>query len=190
MEIAYGVNEHDQLVFANLDWNQFAFENGAPHLEEAHVLGKSLWDFVGDGVTRQLYRGALEQARRGFVIDLTLRCDAPWERRLIQMFISPGIRADIEFRTRLLCSKPRPVQLLLEPTAPRSRKALFLCCWCNRVSLGMAEWLEVEEASERLRLADAKEFPCLEYVTCPCCFAKITAILEGATGVAKFQAEP
>ena len=186
MKIAYGLNEKDALVFVNHAWDLFALENNGAHLQEQHVLGKSLWSFISDGMARKLYRGALQQVRRGFLVDLTLRCDAPWERRLVQLLITPGVRADVEFRTHLLTRKARPVQQLLDPRIPRSAESVFVCCWCNRVATDIASWWEIEEAAEHLKIPKEAPLPCVEHITCPECYHKITEVLEGSTGVVKF----
>lgn len=186
-KISYGIDEADTLVFVDQDWDSFARENDAPELLKEKVVGRNLWDFVTDGVTRALYRGALQQVRRGYSVELTLRCDAPWERRLVVLEVNAGVRADIEFHALQLSTKQRPYQQLLNRNRVNNSSCLFFCCWCNRISSDMGGWFEVEEALERLNLDPLGPLPFLEDVTCPVCYLKTAEILSGSTGIAQFR---
>lgn len=176
-EICYVVDERDQLVSVSRDWSCFAEQNGGPELTAENVTGRSLWDFVEDEATRELYHDVLRRVRSGRSTELTLRCDAPDQRRLIEMIVSRRPDGNVEFTTRLLASKARPRQPLLAKSTPRSGERVLTCSWCNRVHAGTEEWLEVEDASDRLHLAGEAELPRMEHVVCPHCFAKVTEIL-------------
>ena len=55
------------------------------------VVGRRLWDFIEDLETRHIYQLLHERVRtRGGPVRLSLRCDAPEHRRLLELSISPA----------------------------------------------------------------------------------------------------
>jgi hypothetical protein len=151
--------------------------NDGPALISEKVVGQSLWQFIEDEPTREIYRQVLDRVRSGAAAEFTLRCDAPDRRRLIEMTVSGRPEAQVEFRTHLLSAKARPWQPLLASSTPRSNARLLACGWCNRVHVETDEWLEVEEATDRLHLDAEPELARVDHVVCPDCFAKMTEIL-------------
>lgn len=178
MLVAYALDENDRLFAVNEEWSRFAVANDAPELYPQNILGHSIWEYIVDEATRELYRQVLKLVRSGEAVELVLRCDAPGERRLLEMTVRRGTDSDVEFTTRVLCAKPRPEQRLLKRSTPKNRARLRMCCWCNQVDVG--QWMELEEAAPKLGLENAAALPLIEYVTCPRCHAKISGILEAA----------
>jgi len=176
-EISYVIDAKERIVSVSPEWMPFATQNDGPELAPENAKGRSLWDFIEDEPTRELYRHVLERVRSGRAAELILRCDAPDRRRLIEMTVSSQPGGNIEFKTRLLGAKDRPRQPLIAKSTPRSGDRVEVCGWCNRVHAGAETWLEVEEASQRLHLADAPLLPGVKHVVCPECFAKVTEIL-------------
>lgn len=176
-EISYIVDEQDRLLAVSPEWMPFALKNDAAELAPEQVAGRSLWSFIDDESTRELYEAVLAHVRSGPETDLFLRCDAPERRRLIEMIVTRRPDGNVEFRTRLIGSKDRSEQRLLARSTPRTAQHLLLCSWCDRINVDGDEWLEVEEATERLELTDEPELPRLDPVVCPACFAMVTEIL-------------
>jgi len=176
-EISYIIDGNDQIVSVSPEWTRFAVQNDGPELTPENVVGRWLWDFIEDEPTRELYRHVLDRVRSGCATELTLRCDAPGRRRLIEMIVSLRAEGNVEFKTRLLGAKDRPRQPLVAKSTPRNGERVLTCGWCNRVHAGTEEWLEVEEASDRLHLSDEPEQPRAEHVVCPDCFTKVTELL-------------
>jgi len=176
-EIFYLIDAQDRIVSVSPEWTPFAAHNDGPGLTPENVVDRSLWDFIEDDPTRELYQKVLARVRSGRATELTLRCDAPDRRRLIEMRVSPQTEGRVEFRTRLLAARERPQQPLTAKSTPRSGRRVMTCGWCNRVHAGAEEWLEVEEACARLHLAGEPEWPSPDHVVCPECFAKVTEIL-------------
>lgn len=173
-EISYTVGASDRIVSVNANWADFARANNAPEL--LSICGRELWEFMHDEATRFLYRRVVDHVRSGVKVELTLRCDSPDERRLIELTISPGAAGQqIEFRTRLLASKERPHQPLLDRFSPRSRLRLPVCGWCNKVQIHARRWVELDDAGEFA--AAASGFPQVDPVTCPRCLAKVAQVL-------------
>ena len=144
------------------------------------MVGRSLWDFIADDPTRELYEAVLEHVRSGSSTDLVLRCDAPACRRLIELVVSRRANGDVEFRTVLLASKVRSPQRLLAKSTPRTAQHVMVCSWCDLVNVDVEKWFEVEAAMDYLHLTDEPELPMVEPVVCPACYAKVMEILAAS----------
>ncbi len=178
-EIRYTLNDSDEIVAVNDDWDAFATANGAPHLAAGQVLGRSLWEFVTDDTTRLLYRDVLARVRRDRAIRFTFRCDAPDCRRQLEMEVSGAPDGGTTFRVRTLAEETRPPQPLLDPAHPRSAQLLRACGWCKKVDLD-GRWVEVEEAVEAMGLFQHAELPQVTHGICDDCFARMSAAIEEA----------
>src|SRR5262245_62130275 len=86
--LVYWIDRRDVITEVGGAWLAFALANGAPELDSASVVGRRLWDFVGDPTTGQLYRGILARARAGRAARFPFRCDAPASRRLLEMAVT------------------------------------------------------------------------------------------------------
>ena len=177
LEISYIIDAEDRIISVDGEWSRFAAENDGAELLPDKVVGRQLWDFIADEPTQELYRNVLERVRSGKPTELILRCDAPDRRRLIEMCVARRVDGTVAFNVHQLCERSRRWQPLLAKSTPRNTAHVLTCSWCNRVHAGTEEWLEVEEAVDRLELTGEAEFPRMEYVICPDCFAKVTEIL-------------
>ncbi len=157
-DIIYRVNSSDQICFANRPYDEFARANdGEPALSSA-VLNRSLWSFIADPVTEQLYREVLRRVRSGRTIKFTLRCDSPDCRRLMEMEVVAAADQNVTFRTRLLSQESRPPQAMLERHTRTSDHLLRMCSWCCRVNWD-GNWIELEVAARQSGLFEAASPP-------------------------------
>ncbi len=179
-EISYVVDDQDRLVSVCTEWVQFALQNEGEGLTPEQLIGRSLWDFITDDPTRELYEAVLEHVRVGSPTDLVLRCDAPERRRLIEMIVTRRANGNVEFKTVLLASKARTAQRLLAKSTPRTAQHVMVCSWCELVNVDVEKWFEVEAAMEYLHLADESELPRIEPVVCPACYSKVMEILASS----------
>lgn len=180
-EISYVIDAEDRLVKVSREWAGFALKNEGEAILAEHVIGRSLWDFITDDPTRELYQAVLDHVRRGENEEFVLRCDAPERRRLIEMIVTRRPDGNVEFKTLLLASKPRLAQRLLAKSTPRSCRHVMVCSWCDLVNVDVDKWFEVEAAMEYLHLTDELELPGIEPVVCPACYAKVMEILAKST---------
>lgn len=176
-EISYVVDAKDHLVSVSQEWTEFALKNDGCEILPDEIVGRSLWDFITDDPTRELYEAVLEHVRRGEKEDFVLRCDAPERRRLIEMTVTRRPDGNVEFKTVLLASKPRAMQPLFARSTPRNGERVLVCSWCDMVNVDVDKWFEVEAAMEYLHLSDAPDLPRVESVVCPACYAKVMEIL-------------
>ena len=177
-ELSYIIDAQDRLVRVCSQWLEFALKNHGEGLAPDHVEGRSLWDFITDEPTRELYQAVLAHVRSGPTTDLVLRCDAPERRRLIEMIVTLLPDGNVEFRTVLLASKPRAAQRLLDKDTPRTARHVMVCSWCDKVNVDVDKWFEVEAAMEYLHLTGEAELPMIEPVVCPECYARVMEILS------------
>lgn len=166
----YRIDGEDRIISANEDWFRFAEENGAAGLKPDHVLGKSLWGFISDRPTAQIYMMLAEGARvhRKPVV-LPYRCDGPDRRRYMELRLSVGDEREIEFSSRVLHEQCRERVPLLEECVERTSDYLVICSWCKKAKLPGARWLEVEEAVRELQLFHASRLPQLTHGMCQSC---------------------
>lgn len=169
-EFIYRVDAKDRIVFANAAWYDFATENGAAILLPEAVVGVSLWSFVCNAETKQLFAVLLKKVRdSGHSVTLPYRCDGPDCRRFMELKISRETSEEIEFRSRIVRLELRPWVRLLQDQVERNDKLLSMCGWCKKVALRKDHWVEVEEAVNVLQLFDAARLPQITHGICPKC---------------------
>ena len=177
--IQYRVDAADRFVAVNPAWVAEAEADDRRELLPPGILGRSLWDAIGDPTAQHLYTALLERVRAGAgPVSLVFRCDTPVQRRLLRLRISSSARRGIDFEARFLAVRERPPVALLDRAAPRSGALIRICAWCKRVPMPDGRWVEVEEAMDRLDLLDAPALPRLTHGICPACKATLDAALE------------
>jgi hypothetical protein len=175
--VLFRIDRRDDIVFVNDAWTRFALDNEAPELVADFVLGRSLWDFVADATTRQLYAAVLRRVRSGSSVRFPLRCDSPSVRRYLEMSVGPREGATVQFETRLVAAETRPHQVLWKRATPSSTDLLLVCGWCKRVNVS-SEWLEVEDALVHLNAFDHPQTPPVTHGICPRCVDAVLSALR------------
>lgn len=177
--LTYSIDAADRILRVGGEWLAFAEANGGNSLLPPPILGRSLWSMIEDSTTRQVYQALLARVRAGAgPVHFGFRCDAPAERRLLDMRIDGAADGSVEFSTTLRASQPRPEVHLLRTTVPRSGDLLQICGWCTRVPDREGTWLEIEAAIGAHGLFEATTLPTLSHAMCPTCHATITEAIE------------
>ena len=57
-DLLYELNAHDEISSVNEEWLRFALANDGELLDPAQILGRLLWDFIGDVETHAVARMA------------------------------------------------------------------------------------------------------------------------------------
>jgi hypothetical protein len=169
--VSYQIDSHDDVRRVSDSWAAFAVANGAPHLA-ADVVGHSLWEFVSDVTTRQVYQDLLVRVRGGRTVTFSYRCDSPSLRRFMQMTMTPRAQNGVGFDSLTLRTESRVPPMLAVPPTSQSNTLLRGCSWCKRVAVG-DDWVEVELAVERLGLFGDGAPSAITHGMCPPCFARI-----------------
>ncbi len=179
--ISYRIDRDDRIVTVNAAWDAFAAANSGEAAAGDRVVGRGLFEFIGDATTRALYRQMLARIRGGRDMRFTFRCDSPQCRRLMAMHVR---RTDddggVEFRSETLEERPRPPVWVPQADGAADtnvRVPLRVCGWCNRVDVA-GEWLELEEAMPRLGVLEEAAPPDLTHGICEACFERMAAELE------------
>lgn len=180
--ISYQINDGDEIVFVSDSWDEFARANDSAHLVSQNVLGKSIWNFISDAATEQLYREIIKRARGGQTIEFYFRCDAPDVCRFLKMIIKGAEKGGgAAFETRTLREWKRQPQKLLQAGADerRAREILRICGWCKKIDVGKNDWQEVEKAVVILGLFDdGGALPRLSHGMCAGCYESVSAKLQ------------
>lgn len=177
-DVVYRIDERDKITFVNEAWDRHALEAATPGLTAPGVLARSLWDYVSDTTTRQLYRDMILSIRAGRRIRFPFRCDAPDARRFLRMDARALGAGAVEFRTRVLVRQERPAQLVLQAGGARREPHLRICGWCKKIPDGLA-WVEIEAAVAKMDLFASEDLPALTHGICPECEAAMNRTLEG-----------
>lgn len=179
-DLEYCLNAEDQISSINEEWLSFAEANEGRTLLPPGIVGRSLWDFIGDMETQHLYRVLHRRVRTlGKPVRLSFRCDGPERRRLLQLDILPQRDQELLYRVRTLKQELRAPIPLLDPQRPRTKGFLTMCGWCKRVAVSSRGWLEVEEAVAALALFDEPFPPQLTHGVCEECSEGLSAIIGG-----------
>ncbi|MDZ7752473.1 MAG: hypothetical protein U5S82_12550 [Gammaproteobacteria bacterium] len=165
----YAIDATDRIDSVSAEWLAFAARNDSPHLTERSVIGRSLFDFITEPTTAQIYRIAIQRVRDNEEsITVPFRCDGPHCRRFMELHMSPRADGGVCFESRLLQEEPRPTVMLLDATLAHGSDLLKMCSWCKRLMVE-GTWMEVEEAIARLRLFDSRRLPEVSHGICPQC---------------------
>ncbi len=175
----YGIDGQDIIRRVSKHWLSFARENNSSHLTTDAVLGHPLWDFITGPEARHLYGLLFDKVRRDQqAITIPFRCDAPDRRRYMQLTILPGEKGSLDFRSELLREELRPRVALFDSTLSRTNDFLNMCAWCKRVETEDTQWLEAEDAIERLDLFGRGRLPNISHGLCGDCRVGLEALLQ------------
>lgn len=172
MILVYSVDAADCITDIEGPWDEFAAANGALGLNSAALCGRPLPPLVTGVEMQMLTAMLLRRARSSGPLRLPFRCDAPDERRFLEMELRGHGDGGVRIETRLLRAESRPAVALLDGDAPRTDELMYVCSWCKRVRLPRQEWVEVEAAVEELRLFGPDPLPRTSHGICPPCRAR------------------
>ncbi|MEO8090873.1 MAG: hypothetical protein ABI703_11290 [Gemmatimonadales bacterium] len=181
-DLLYHLNGRDEISFVNEEWLSFALANQGETLRPAQIVGRPLWDFIGDMETTHIYRLLHQRVRtEGAPVRLCFRCDAPALRRLLELEISLTDNQELAYHVRTIRRQERAPVPLLDPHRPRSEQFVTICGWCKRVATPHG-WLEVEQAVAELSLFTEPHLPQLTHGICDQCNASLNPALAGEPG--------
>ncbi len=167
--VVYDLDASDNIVSVNDAWDRFAAENESASVGARNVVGRSLWDFISDPTTREIYRRLFASARGGSApSSFQFRCDAPSIRRLLEMEIrfTDGV---VRCTVRTVNLENREPQLLLDPAVERSEELLRMCSWCKRIPDGAGVWHEIDDAVSLAELFRYQRLPVVTHGICEEC---------------------
>ncbi|MFG0262464.1 MAG: hypothetical protein ACF788_08750 [Novipirellula sp. JB048] len=166
----YSVDINDVIVEVDDWWLAFARENNAAQLNEATVVGKSLWTFIADEPTRTLYRELHHRVRATrHPITIPFRCDSSTLKRYMQLTIHSGVDRRLCYQCRLIRTQSQRCLSAYEPSKPRTKAFLTMCSFCKRSLIEPSGWLEMENIAIKLRMYETQTVPGLHYTVCPEC---------------------
>ncbi len=179
-DLQYQLNRQDEIYSVNEEWLSFARANEGMALLLPEILGRPIWDFIGDLETRHIYRALHARVRTlGVPVRLSFRCDGPARRRLLELEIAAGEDQDLIYRVRTLKQEVRTPVPLMDLRLPRSEQFVTMCAWCKRVATPPRRWLEVEEAVAALPFFTEPRPPQLTHGVCEECSESLELTLNG-----------
>ncbi len=168
-DIIYHVDPDGLITFVNSRWDAFALANASPSVLSTAVVGRPIASFISGSETRHLFeiltRHVLKAER---AVTVPFRCDAPAERRHMQLICAPDPLGGVIYRSHLMAAEARASIRLLVPDASRNNTLLRVCSWCNRGRLE-DRWAEIEEVIRAYDLFDAPLLPEITHGLCSDC---------------------
>lgn len=169
----YTIDNNDYIISVNQDWMDFAQENGAPALTNADVLKNSLWNFISDTDTRQIYRELLDRVRsHNETQKIVFRCDAPECLRIMQLQLIPAGSGSVEFVSTTLEEKKRDPIAFLGAAGIAHDEFVTLCSWCKKIEIE-GVWWDLDEAVNHLALLTDTPAPGITHGICSDCKNKL-----------------
>ena len=176
--IVYRIDGADTIINVSDNWQNFARGNAwAGPLPPEDVVGNQLWDFIQDLETRYLYQEVFRRVRAGKPCrPIPFRCDAPDERRFLELILDAFPNEQIEITSRTVRTERRNPVKLLETGTPRSTTDfLKICSMCKKIQVSQEQWAEVEEGLVYLKIFEGAQMPQLTHGICPECYRKVMA---------------
>lgn len=171
----YRLDPGDAIDYVSDPWLAFARENGAPQLVAQAVLGRSIWEFIADQPTRDLYRQVFTAVRatdRPAVVPF--RCDSPTLRRFMRLEIRHEPGCGIKLKSILVRAEPCARQPLLDIETPHSDKHVTMCSCCKQVLIEPQGWVPLEAANRHPHVCPDEHRPNVHYEVCPACSALVS----------------
>ena len=101
--VTYVVDANDLITEVGGGWTDFCLANDAPDLVPPRVVGRSLWDFIRDPDTRDLYQDLMRRVRANLrPVAYTMRCDSADRKRSLHMTVEPLPDRGVRFDSRTL----------------------------------------------------------------------------------------
>lgn len=175
----YRVDGDDTIKSISENWCAFANDNQwQARCPPDGVVGRPLWEFIEGEETRQLYRDLFERVRAGRRPGpIPFRCDAPAERRFLELRLTPLSHGEIELISTIVRREPREPVRLLDVHVTRSDDVLRICSMCKKVVVPPERWVEIEHALVELELFEGDAMPGLTHGLCPpCCDAAMAEL--------------
>jgi len=168
----YRIDSTDTIVSISDNWSAFANANAwRGSVGPEGVVGRTLWDFIEDIDTRQLYRDLFGRIRGGMASrPIPFRCDSADERRHLELMIKALPNEQLEISSTICETESRSPVSLLDVDTPRSSEFITVCSMCKKVKVSPSEWNEIEEGLALLRIFEAGKMPQLSHGVCPSCF--------------------
>jgi len=170
--IEYKIDKDNNIIFVNEEWDRFALSNFGEEIISEKILGKNLLDFIENISVKQIYLDIINQARKGNVITIDFRCDAPTCRRLLQMTIRPEKNNVVTFFSKAKEILSWDYINILDSKAIRSIELIPMCSWCKKIKMD-SEWEELEQAIKKYGLLTQKQVPSLTHTICEDCYQKL-----------------
>ncbi|MCB0210732.1 MAG: hypothetical protein KDJ52_15440 [Anaerolineae bacterium] len=139
--VIYWLNQVDEIVDVNDEWNAFALDNDGDTVVREKVIGKPLFSFIMGESTRLFVDNLLQRARLRYQeTHKFYRCDSPDIKRFMEMRIIPEDKNILRLEHTIIRREVMspPVYYRYSPTINYPYRR---CSICNKV-LHRAVWCE------------------------------------------------
>ncbi|MEQ1761168.1 MAG: hypothetical protein ABL986_22905 [Vicinamibacterales bacterium] len=168
--VVYVLDENDRLAQVGATWDRAALENGAPKLCAASALGTSLWLYIGDATTVELYQLILARVRTGRLASVPFDGSGAGIQREMRLHLRSLPAGHVECTSTIVREHGHaPVQT---PDV-NTMVPLTVCSWCGRMRVE-GEWRDVDVAVGALRVFLRATPSVISHGACHACAARLT----------------
>ncbi len=177
----YWLDQHDIIRKVDDYWDNTLEDPTAKRVRKSEILGKPLFEFICDDITRMFIRTLLQSARLLMQpLCRPYRCDSPTEKRYLQMTIALESDGLLSVAHELIKTEPlfKPVffQTVSSSMANSQGGSHIRCSICNRVRLSRhISWQEVDSLAV---IAEAKHPISVIYGVCSDCMSSLKSKTE------------
>lgn len=172
-KLIYWLDSVNVIQRVDEDWDRYMdSESWTERAASQCIIGKPLFDFICDDMTRMYIASMIESVR---VLPKTLfrpyRCDTPELKRFMMMIVTPEDNGLIRVSHELLRTEPMVKKTSFQTVTHTKQSKIIMsgihfirCSVCNRISeVGQNNWLEADA------LAGSNETIRVYYGLCPNC---------------------
>lgn len=155
LNISYWVDERDIICKVDEQWDLTLEDPKAKRVKSSVIIGKSLFDFICDDVTRMYLRTMLQSVRLiPRILHKPYRCDSPTEKRYMEMSLELEKNGWVRVSHKLIRTESIATPILFKSvstsknvnTSSSYASYHVRCSICNRVRLSNDEnWRDVDE---------------------------------------------
>jgi hypothetical protein len=156
-KISYWIDESDIIRKVDDYWDLTLEDPTAQRVKSQAIIGKPLFDFICDDITRMYVRTLLQSVR---LLSRSLRrpyrCDSPNEKRYMEMIITLEDNGLISVTHELLRTEPIFIPVAFHTIEKPKKKLLdnynIHCSLCNRLRLqNSGNWQEIDTIEPEIK---------------------------------------
>jgi hypothetical protein len=155
LNISYWVNSQDIICKVDERWDLTLEDPKALRVKSGVIIGRSMFDFICDDVTRMYLRTLLQSVRLiPRILQKPYRCDSPTEKRFMEMTLELESNSWVRISHKLIRTEPIATPILFKAVTTSksvnqsSSYATYhvRCSICNHIRLSENEnWQDVNE---------------------------------------------
>ena len=173
LRLSWHVDSADRIVAIEGPWEEVAAAYQAVELTKARVIGTSWREHVADAEIKLLWDALFYQARAGWPVEVSLRCDTPSLAREFGLSLRQQSPTVTVAESKLKWERPRSHTASGHVAPTTTGQCLKICSWCKAVCVPPSRWVDAMQAVNEFRLFDDGVLPQISHGMCPACASRL-----------------